>query len=85
VRHLATLGVTPPRDKGDRLQVRRFLRALVARWLVINIVLWSLLVLMFDASGLFAIVAIVLIALNALDVLWLSYQVRRDERRLASG
>ena len=84
MRHPATLGVTPPRDKRDRVQVRRFLRALLARWLVVNIAMWSVVLLVVGASSVVVIAAVGFIALNALDVLWLGYQVRRDERQIAA-
>jgi hypothetical protein len=82
VRHVATLGVPPPRDPHDRVQSRRFLRALLLRCLVLSVTLWALVVPITDLSTSWLVVlgggALVVLAA---DVLWLSYRVRRDKRR----
>jgi hypothetical protein len=76
LKHLATLGVPPPRNPRDRLQTLRFVRALLFRTLLVAIVAWVLLLLVDGSTWLFVVASICLAALAA-DVLWLSYRVRR--------
>jgi len=84
MRHLATFGVAPPADKRDRVQTGRFLKALMARALIGALILWALLVAL-GATPLILIPAGIPIVLLALDLLWLTYRVRRDERGRAGA
>jgi hypothetical protein len=81
VRHVSTLGVPPPRDPHDRVQSGRFLRALLLRCLVLAVALWALVALITDLSTWWLVIGGATLAALAVDVLWLSYRVRRDERR----
>jgi membrane protein implicated in regulation of membrane protease activity len=86
MRHLATLGVPPPRDRHDRVQSGRFLRGLLLRVLVILLPFWALIALaalVTDLPSWILLLGGVSLALLAADVLWLTYRVRRDERRAA--
>jgi membrane protein YdbS with pleckstrin-like domain len=83
VRHLATLGVAPPTDPHDRVQSGRFLRALLARWLVVSVAAWALVWLVADLPSWWLLIGGVTLAVLAADVLWLTYRVRRDESRVA--
>jgi hypothetical protein len=83
VQHLATLGVPPPEDPHDRVQSGRFLRAFLARSLVLAAALWALLALSAGLSMPVLILGGATLALLAADVLGLDYRVRRDERRAA--
>jgi hypothetical protein len=84
MKHLATLGVPPPRDPHDRVQSGRFLRALLLRTLLLVLPAWVLIALL-GVSAWLLIVGGVTLALIAVDVLWLSYRVRRDERRAGTS
>jgi hypothetical protein len=81
VRHVTTLGVAPPRDPRDRVQSGRFLRGLLARWLVVSLALWGIVALVTGAPVWVLALAGATLVLLVADVLWLSYRVRRDERR----
>jgi hypothetical protein len=81
VRHVATLGVPPPRNPHDRVQSGRFVRALLLRCLVLSLVLWALVALITDLSTWWLALGGATLVVLAADVLWLSYRVRRDERR----
>jgi hypothetical protein len=81
VRNLATLGVPPPADPHDRVQARRFLRALLLRCFVVTLPLWVLLALVGDLPSWWFVVGGALMLALALEVLWLSHRVRRDEQR----
>jgi hypothetical protein len=83
VRHVATLGVAPPSDPHDRVQSRRFLRALILRWLFVSVPLWVVVWVVTDLSTTGLVVGGVTLAVLAADVAWLTYRVRRDERRTA--
>ena len=83
IRHVPTLGVPPPHDPHDRVQSGRFLRAFLLRCLGLSLVAWVLVALITDLPTWWLILGgVSLIGLSA-DVLWLSYRVRRDERRAA--
>jgi hypothetical protein len=84
VRHVATLGVPPPGDAHDRVQSGRFLRALLFRSLVLSLALWGLVALIIDLSTWWLLLGGATLAVLAVDVLWLTYRVRRDERRAAA-
>jgi hypothetical protein len=81
MRHVATLGVSPPRDPKDRVQSGRFLRTLLLRWLVVSLALWAVVALLSDLSTWWLVLGGAILAVLAADVLWLTYRVRRDERR----
>jgi hypothetical protein len=81
MKHLATLGVPPPRDPHDRVQSGRFLRTLLLRTLVVVVPVWVL-VALDGPPGWLLIVGGVAVALLVADVLWLGYRVRRDEQRV---
>jgi hypothetical protein len=82
VNHLATLGVRPPEDPRDRVHTGRFLRALLGRWLVVSVLVWVLVAAVTDVPTWVLIAGGASTALLAADVLWLTYRVRRDERRV---
>ena len=73
----------PPADPRDRLQSGRFLRALLLRWLVVSLAAWALVWLVTDLPTWWLIIGGATLALLAADVIWLTYRVRRDERRIA--
>ena len=83
VRHVATLGVPPPHDPHDRVQSERFLRALLLRCLVVSLAVWLLVALILDLSNWWLVLGGVSMVLLAADVFWLTFRVRRDERRAA--
>jgi hypothetical protein len=83
MRHVATLGVPPPNDPHDRVQSGRFLQALLFRWLVVSLAAWALVWLVTDLSTWWLIIGGATLAVLGADVLWLTYRVRRDERRIA--
>lgn len=85
MRHVATLGVAPPSDPHDRVESGRFLQALLLRWLCVSAVLWVLVWLATDRSTTWLVIGGATLALLAGDVAWLTYRVRRDERRVADG
>jgi hypothetical protein len=73
--------VPPPADPHDRVQSGRFLRALLLRCFVVSLVLWALLAIIGDLPTWWLVLGgAILLALVA-DVLWLSYRMRRDDRR----
>jgi hypothetical protein len=84
MRNWATLGVPPAADPHDRIQTGRFLRALLGRWLVVSLALWTVVALVTELQDWVLIVGGVSLAALATDVLWLSYRVRRDERRAST-
>jgi hypothetical protein len=83
VRHVATLGVPPPDDPHDRIQSGRFLRALLLRALGVSVAAWALVWLVTELSTTWLVVGGVTLTVIAVDVVWLTYRVRRDERRVA--
>jgi hypothetical protein len=83
VRHVATLGVPPPADPHDRVQTGRFLRAFLLRGLVLSPALWVLGAVITDLPGWWLVLGGVVLVVPAADIVWLSYRVRRDERRAA--
>jgi hypothetical protein len=76
----ATLGVPPPKDKTDRVQAGRFVRAMLVRTLALVIPVWIIVFLMEPPSWI-KIIAVVSVVATSLDIAWLSYRIRRDERR----
>ena len=83
MRHVATLGVPPPDDPHDRIQSGRFLRALLLRALGVSVAAWALVWLVTELSTTWLVVGGVTLTVIAVDVVWLTYRVRRDERRVA--
>jgi hypothetical protein len=65
------------------VQSGRFLRALLVRWLVLSLALWALVALITDLPTWWLLLGGGTLVVLAADVLWLSYRVRRDERRAA--
>jgi hypothetical protein len=84
VRHVPTLGVPPPNDPHDRVQSGRFLRAFLLRALVLSLALWAVVALITDPSTWWLVLGGGTLVVLAADVVWLSYRVRRDERRAGS-
>jgi hypothetical protein len=84
MRHLGTLGVAPPADPRDRVQSGRFLRTLLLRWLVVSIAAWAFVLMLADLPTWCLILGAASLAALAADVLWLTYRVRKDERRVAA-
>ena len=84
VKHLLTLGVPPPENPRDRLQTYRFLRTLLLRTLLVAVVAWVPALLILRSTGWFIVAGICMAALAA-DVVWLSYRVRSEERRVSAG
>jgi hypothetical protein len=80
MRHLATLGVSPPGNPRDRVESGRFVRALLVRTLVVVVPLWVLVALIGPPSWVL-ILGAVSVALLVIDILWLGHRVRRDQRR----
>jgi len=76
----ATLGVPPPADKTDRLQTGRFVRAMLVRTLALVVPVWIIVFLM-EAPSWIKVIAVVSVVATALEIAWLSYRIRRDERR----
>ena len=75
-----TLGVPPPAPGADRLESLRFLRALMIRSLVAGVVAGAVVVAVLQTTtGAMFMGAVV--ALTALDALFLTWQIRREERR----
>ena len=83
MRHVATLGVPPPRDRRDRVQTGRFVRALLARSLLICLAAWLLIALFGDLPSRWLIIGGAVLAVMAADVVWLTFRIRGDERRVA--
>jgi membrane protein YdbS with pleckstrin-like domain len=81
VRHASTLGVPPPTDPHDRIESGRFLRSLLLRWLCVSVVAWPLVWIFTSLSNTWLIIGAVALVTLAADVLWLTYRVRRDQRR----
>lgn len=81
MQHLATLGVPPPADPHDRVQSRRFLRALLLRCFVASLLLWALLAVIGDLPAWWFVLGGGLLLALLAEVMWLSYRIRRDERR----
>jgi hypothetical protein len=78
MQHLATLGVPPPPDPHNRVHAGR---SLLGRWLIVSAALWALMLLLTDLPAWVYVFGGISLAALAADVLWLSYRVRRDERR----
>ncbi len=83
--NLGTLGVPPPADPRNRVESGQFLRALLTRWLMVSIVSWALILLVTDLPSWFYFAGAVVLVTLALDWLWLTYRVRRDQDRAARG
>ena len=77
----ATLGVPPPAKPVDRLSSRRFVRAMLVRTLAIACPIWILLLLTTGGPTWMLVVAICSVAVLVVDIAWLTYRTRRDERR----
>lgn len=75
-----TLGVPPPADPANRVETLRFLRDLMVRSLVVSVV-GGLLVVSIVQSTTWTIVLVAVVTLTALDALFLTWQLRREERR----
>jgi hypothetical protein len=75
-----TLGVQPPADPGNRVDTLRFLRDLMVRSLVIGVVLGAVVVAVVENTT-WKLVIVAVVALTALDALFLTWQLRREERR----
>jgi uncharacterized membrane protein YfcA len=75
-----TLGVRPPADPENRVETLRFLRDLMVRSLVIGVVLGAVVVAVVESTT-WKLVIVALVALTALDALFLTWQLRREERR----
>ena len=69
-----------PKDKTDRVQTGRFVRAMLIRTLALVIPVWIIVFLMEPPSWI-KIIAVVSVVATSLDIAWLSYRIRRDERR----
>jgi Na+/melibiose symporter-like transporter len=77
----ATLGVSPPTKPVDRLSSGRFVRAMLVRTLVVVCPIWIVLLLASGSPRWMLIVAICSVAVLIVDIAWLTYRTRRDERR----
>jgi hypothetical protein len=75
-----TLGVAPPADRTDRVQVLRFLRDLMVRSLLVSVVVGAIAIAAIDSTT-WTILIVAVIALTALDALFLTWQIGREERR----
>jgi O-antigen/teichoic acid export membrane protein len=75
-----TLGVPPPVDPANRVDALRFLRALMVRSLVVSVVFGAIVVALLQSTT-WAIVIGAVVALTALDALFLTWRLRREERR----
>jgi Na+/melibiose symporter-like transporter len=76
-----TLGVAPPSKPVDRASSGRFVRAMLARTLVILCPLWIVLLAASGSPTWMLVVAICSVAILVVDIAWLSYRIRRDGRR----
>ena len=77
MRHLATLGVPPPDKSGGRAASLRFVRDLLLRTLLVSIPLFAVLLLI-GAPSVTILIAAAVMALTLLDVLWLTFAIRRS-------
>jgi len=75
-----TLGVPPPADRANRVDVLRFLRDLMVRSLVVSVVFGAIVVAVLQSTT-WTIVIVAVVALTALDALFLAWQLRREERK----
>lgn len=75
-----TLGVPPPVDRANRVDVLRFLRDLMVRSLVVSVVFGAIVVAVLQSTT-WTIVIVAVVALTALDALFLAWQLRREERK----
>ena len=66
----ATLGVPPPKDKTDRVQTGRFVRAMLVRTLVLVIPVW-IIVFLTEPPSWIRIIAVVSVVTTLLDIAWL--------------
>lgn len=85
MRHVATLGVPPPGDPHDRIQSRRFLRALLLRWLGVSVAAWALVGLVTELSVTWLVVGGVILIVLAADVVWLTHSLRQKRNGAAGG
>jgi Na+/melibiose symporter-like transporter len=76
----ATLGVRPPAKPVDRLSSGRFVRAMLVRTLGIVCPIWILLLLTTGGPTWMFVVATCSVAVLMVDIAWLTYRIRRDER-----
>ena len=75
-----TLGVPPPADSTNRVEVGRFLRDLMVRSLLVSIVVGAVVIAIVQSTT-WTIVLGAVLALTALDALFLTWQLRREERK----
>jgi hypothetical protein len=75
-----TLGVPPPADSTNRVEVLRFLRDLMVRSLLVSIVVGAVVIAIVQSTT-WTIVLGAVLALTALDALFLTWQLRREERK----
>ena len=74
-----------PCGNSEIVSTCSFLRALLLRWLCVSVIPWIVVWLVTDLSTVWLAIGGATLALLAADVLWLTYRVRRDERRVAGG
>jgi hypothetical protein len=75
-----TLGVRPPADPENRVEVLRFLRDLMLRSLVVSVVGGAIVVAVLQDTT-WTIVLGAVVALTALDALFLTWRLGREERK----
>jgi hypothetical protein len=75
-----TLGVPPPADSTNRVEALRFLRDLMVRSLLVSVVFVVVVVAVVQSTT-WTIVLGAVVALTALDALFLTWQLRREERK----
>lgn len=74
---ICTLGVTPPSDSTDRLEVRRFFRDINARMTIVGALLLALAVVVHAKTWILVPCGLGLIVC-ALGLSWLTFTLRRD-------
>jgi hypothetical protein len=75
-----TLGVPPPDDPANRVEVLRFLRDLMVRSLLVGVVAGAVVIAIVQSTT-WTIVMGAVVALTAFDALFLTWRLRREERK----